>query len=132
MVQSNHATLTIASSAYDFEGIPNIVLIGVPDKSALERVERRLAENSIPHCSWHEPDGDLGFTSIATVPLTLQQKECLAHYRLWKPLFSGSSVGQSASQPSKVAERSVVRVHPGEPTIYAPVVQPAEQRSLNP
>lgn len=120
MVQSNHATLTIASSSYNFEGIPNIVLIGVPDVAALKRAQYKLSDLGIVHYAWHEPDGDLGFTSIATVPLGREEKEPLKQYRLWRhPMFARSSEKERSS--SKVDEGSVVQFHPGEPTSCARV-----------
>lgn len=117
IVQSAHAVLHIGSSAYPIEGVPNIILIGVPHLSALKKTEKKLADNGIPHHPWTEPDNDLGFTAIATVPLTAEEKKCLANYRLWSPMFSGSSVGQSASSPLVGRERSDVRFVPGEPVL---------------
>lgn len=110
MVQSNHATLTIAASKYDFGGVPNIVLIGVPDLAALQRAERKLADNGIPHVSWHEPDNDLGFTSIATIPLSTEEKKCLSNFRLWA---CSSEKERLADQKS--SGKSVVQFHPGPP-----------------
>lgn len=90
IVQSNHAALSLASH-YGVDGIPNIVLIGVPDKSALELVCERLTANQIPHWSWEEPDFDFGFTAIATAPISGQQRECLRSFRLWKPVIHPSA-----------------------------------------
>lgn len=111
IVQSNHAVLTISSSSYIFSGIPNIILIGLPDQSALHRAQKKLALNAIPHCAWTEPDNDLGFTAIATVPIDYEKKKVLANYRLWCPC---SPVAQLVEQPS-AAGRSGVRALPGEP-----------------
>ncbi len=118
IVQSNHAVHTISSSAYTFRGTPNIILIGVPDKAALNRVEIKLAANAIPHCAWHEPDFDnaLGFTAIATIALTAEQKKPLAKYRLWQP--STTCACNSVKEwpaAHKAAGRSMVQVHPGAP-----------------
>lgn len=83
IVQSNHATLSIASR-YGIEGTPNIVLIGVPDEAELRKASVILSGNQIPHWEWTEPDFNLGFTAIATAPIQGAQRLCLAHYRLWK------------------------------------------------
>lgn len=72
------------ASHYGIDGIPNIVLIGVPDKAALVEACGILSENQIPHWQWHEPDFDFGFTAIATAQISGEQRKCLAHYRLWK------------------------------------------------
>ena len=82
MVQSNHATRAITTLYPQGEGIPNIVLIGVPDVRALNRVVRKLEEAQIPHYCWHEPDNDFGFTAIATAALG-EERKALANYRLW-------------------------------------------------
>lgn len=66
------------------EGIPNIVLIGMPNMRSLVRVERKLQESGISHFSWHEPDYDMGFTAIATVPLRGEIRKVLANYRLYQ------------------------------------------------
>lgn len=64
------------------EGCPNHVAIGVPDVAALERVAAKLRAHRIPHAEWHEPDGDMGFTAIATAPLNGEERKVLANYRL--------------------------------------------------
>lgn len=87
IVQANHATFAIAIH-YGF-GIPNIILIGVPDLAALHRVERKLKGCAIPHFCWSEPDYDFGFTAIATAPLRAEERGPLLNYRLWK--FAGGA-----------------------------------------
>lgn len=82
IVQAMHAVYAIVSARRE-SGEPNIVLIGVPDAKALDRVKQKL-ERSTPHVAWVEPDLGLGFTAIATSPLDTQQKQVLSNYRLWK------------------------------------------------
>jgi hypothetical protein len=68
----------------DFDQIPNLVLIGVPDKAALFRVINKLNDNAIGHEVFYEPDDNLGLTAVATYPLTQEQRRCLSNYRLWR------------------------------------------------
>lgn len=72
-------------------GIPNIIVIGVQSKIHLEKVRSKLEANGLNYYAWHEPDSDMGLTSIATVPLDREEKLVLSKYRLWQPLFGGSS-----------------------------------------
>jgi hypothetical protein len=65
------------------EGIPNIILIGLPNISALRRAEAKLCANGIPHYAWSEPDYDFGFTAIATTPIHGEQRKALANYRVY-------------------------------------------------
>lgn len=83
IVQTNHATQQLFSILPSPEGIPNIVAIGVPDEAALKRVFAKLKANQIQHRPFYEPDGDLGFTAIVTVPLDGVQREALRNYRLF-------------------------------------------------
>ena len=120
MVQSNHATHTMASraAAYSVDGIPNLIMIGVPDLRALNRVAAKLADNAIPHCAWTESDFDLGFTAIATVPLTADQKKPLANYRLWKPVHHHSPVAQlDRADRGFGCGKMEVRILSGEPVL---------------
>lgn len=64
--------------------MPNHVLVGVPDRRGLEKVVVKLRAAGVRHYCWHEPDHNLGFTAIATEPLSQEQKMFLANYRLWK------------------------------------------------
>lgn len=79
------------ASRFLVKGTPNLVLIGVPNRAALERVQAKLHDAEVGYYCWHEPDMDLGFTAIATQPLTGEEKQFLANYRLWRPSFPGSS-----------------------------------------
>jgi hypothetical protein len=63
--------------------------------AALKRVQTKLNLHQIPHFPWVEPDLDLGFTTIATIPLTYEQKQALRNYRLYSS--RGGDVGQTAS-----------------------------------
>lgn len=96
---------------------PNLVLIGVPDQAALERVREKLRCSEIAYVSWEEPDYDYGFTAIATEPVMEEEKGIFAHYRLWKPVFRGSSETRAAG-PS-LDRKTVVQFHPPEPSSHS-------------
>jgi hypothetical protein len=121
MVQSNHAVLTV-SSAVAIDGIPNIILIGVPDVPALNRAKAKLIAHGIDHSEWVEPDMDLGFTAMATVPLSVEEKIPLAHYRLWRPMIPSSLDTRASCQPVREGREAEVRVLPREPKLD-PVTQ---------
>jgi hypothetical protein len=77
----------MASLYFPDPGIPNIIVIGVPDTEALHKVLARLRRHQLPHYAWTEPDYGFGFTAIATVPLDQRQRAVLSNYRLWR--FAG-------------------------------------------
>lgn len=83
LVQSNHATFHLASLYRCDSGVPNIIVLGVPDVRSLERAAAKLREHAIPHYEWREPDFDFGFTSMATAPLDYKQRQVLSNYRVW-------------------------------------------------
>lgn len=117
IVQSNHASLTLASWS-EIDGVPNLVVVGVPDERSLSKAKQKLVDAGIEYFAWIEPDGGLGFTSLITEPLDRERKQALKNYRLWRPVeFNRSAVAQSAerSEALKASERSEVRTLPAEP-----------------
>jgi hypothetical protein len=91
--------------------VPNVVYIGVPDIRSLDKVLKKLKDNQIPHYRWVEPDDDLSFTAIATIPLSTEQKKVLQNYRLWKVigeeqrnLLGGSCLTPLPSSPGGVKQ----------------------------
>ena len=102
MVQSNHATFEMASRLNSRKNwfvriiraimnhpveTPSTVLVGVPDKSALEAVIERLQRHGIEYEAFYEPDYDLGLTAVATYPITnKKQRKKLSGYKLWTPM----------------------------------------------
>lgn len=129
LVQSLHAALSLGSRS-QISGIPNIIAIGVPSRAHLERVRAKLDAASLDYHAWEEPDLEMGFCSIATMPLDRAQKALLANYRLWQPL-PGSLTGKAPSTALKAVEGMDVRSVPREPNFQDPVAQPAERRILN-
>lgn len=73
---------TLPQSADD-PFVPSIVLVGVPNTKALERVIEKLTLHRIDFSAFNEPDDDLGLTAVATVPVTAEQRIVLKNYRLW-------------------------------------------------
>jgi hypothetical protein len=69
----------------------------VPDQPALRRVQEKLDRHKIAYYAWSEPDFDLGFTALATVPLDAERKKVLSNYRLLK--FSNSPVVSPIKMP---------------------------------
>ena len=86
IVQSNHATFEMAKRLDGYTEIPFLVVVGVPDKSALEDTIERLQRYGIDHQAFYEPDNDMGLSAIATVPITnKKQRRAMLTYKLWTP-----------------------------------------------
>ena len=84
IIQTNHATYQLAVNYKPPETVPNIVLIGVPDKKGLERVLEKLRTYSIPHAKFVEPDYDFGLTAVCTAPLVGAERIPLENYRPYR------------------------------------------------
>lgn len=82
-VQALHAVERLYSIYQPEEEVPNIIAIGVRNTASLNRVLGIIKDNQVPHYAWSEPDNDLGFTSIATIPIDSEQKKVFEKYRLW-------------------------------------------------
>ena len=102
LCQTNHATFEMAytlSQSVD-PLAPSIVLIGVPNQKALERVMLKLQQNHIEFSPFYEDDNDMGLTAVATVPLAEEQRAALRNYRLWNEndvVFARSSVVRAST-----------------------------------
>lgn len=94
LVHTNHAVFQMAMNygkgwLGSNEGIPSVIVIGVPNEKALHRVSHKLAfgDRVITACRWFDPMyPDLGLAAIATVPLSQEEKTALACYRIYKPV----------------------------------------------
>lgn len=84
LVHACHAAYHIASGQPKLQGMPSLVVIGVPHPRSLGKVVRKMAEHQIWHYLWTDPDTDYGPTALATYPLTVEQKTAMVDYRLWK------------------------------------------------
>ena len=77
--------MAVAHPPTNKTSIPSIVLIGVPNKKALERVIQKLKFNNIDHTPFYEPDWDMGLSAVATSPnLTYEQRSALKNYSIWR------------------------------------------------
>jgi hypothetical protein len=65
-------------------GIPNMIIIGVPHRDSLDDVQFKLVTNGVKHYCWRDPDSDEGMTAIATEPLDQERKQILKNYRLYR------------------------------------------------
>lgn len=88
--------------AHHGHGIPNMVLIGLPNIAALGRALAKLKGNNVLHYAWSEPDHDWGLTSIATAPISGEQRKVFQNYRVYnspvaqnteRPILNGENVG---------------------------------------
>ena len=87
LVQSSHAVYSIAQQQtnLDKNTIPSIVMIGVPNSKALNRVITKLQLNNIEHATFFEPDFNMGLSAVATAPLyTNEERAVLKNYCTWK------------------------------------------------
>lgn len=124
LVQSNHATFQLAALSGPYEdGIPNLIVIGVPNVRTLLRTANKLRAAQIPHYEYREPDipadnRDANFTAITTAPLDDEQRKVLENYRLYRyaPAVScetpDSKSGEVGSTPARRANARVAATQP--------------------
>jgi hypothetical protein len=86
IVQSNHVAAVAGVSFGEPMNIANEVLIGVPNKDALHKVQDLLGNNGIEFVDWYEPDYELGLTAICSIPIREKGKRAvMAKFDLWQP-----------------------------------------------
>lgn len=87
LVHSCHAVYHMGRQFYSDDGIPSIIVIGVPHEKAMLRVREKLLKHRLYFYEWNDPDApQLGIVALATPPLSQPERECLANYRLWQPI----------------------------------------------
>lgn len=83
LVHLGHVAYHTGNMIDEMDGIPNLIVVGLPHAAAVLKCIKKLFFHNIQHQTWHDPDTSYGITAIATVPLTPEEKVVLANYRLW-------------------------------------------------
>jgi hypothetical protein len=81
LVQSVHAGIQATALFPSRE--PWLVVCAVPDAATLRRAKEDLAESDIDSALFYEPDNELGYTALATAPITREKRKVLSRYPLW-------------------------------------------------
>jgi hypothetical protein len=85
MVQVAHACVT-AGHRFVLPEYHHLVLLAVRDESDLRQAAEMLeVEAGIRHALFHEPDGDMGFTSLCTEPVSGRPRRFFRRFALWQP-----------------------------------------------
>jgi hypothetical protein len=113
VIQAAHAAL---ESAYRFplsaDAEPFLVTLGVDDVDALTEAQERITRKGIRSFVFFEPDHAIGFSALATEPITSGQKrKVFFPYRLFRAGARGAASSQDdagGSRPSPGASRAEV------------------------
>jgi hypothetical protein len=65
--------------------IPALILLQVPNEEALLALHEKLKKADIVHSTFHEPDDDMGWTSITTVSISGDKRKLFSNLPLWRP-----------------------------------------------
>lgn len=84
VVQASHAAYQAGFAFEEPLDISSVILLQVPDQAALEEAAKRLDRYNVEHRMFYEPDfGPMGFTALATRPLTRKKERFLmANYEM--------------------------------------------------
>lgn len=84
IVQAAHATHQ-AGIRFGSTDVPtHFVLIGAKDQAELEKIAIYLTSHQIEFEMFYEPDGDTGYTAIATKPLYDEQRKPMRKFQIYK------------------------------------------------
>lgn len=104
LVNASHAAYHVAALCRLGEGVPSLVAIGVPHAKAMSKVLAKLRDSQLAHFAWTDPDfSDLGVTSVATSPLSDQQRAALRNYRLYSLGAEKPACGLTADEGANAA-----------------------------
>jgi hypothetical protein len=65
--------------------VPALVLLQVPNEEALFALHEKLKKAGIIHSTFHEPDDNMGWTSITTVSIEGEARKLFSNLPLWRP-----------------------------------------------
>lgn len=86
IVHTNHAVFQMALEVEE-QGIPSVIVIGMPDEPALHRVVNSLAAKNVEVRPWVDPNyPELGITAVCTMPVTQEERATLSCYRIYPPV----------------------------------------------
>ena len=83
VVQACHACIEIARLLSPDIVHPHLVILGTDSEFQLQHVAARLEALGIQYQPFYEPDLGSQLTSLATEPLSLQQRKAMQRYRCW-------------------------------------------------
>lgn len=94
MLDFGHAVERLAIlTAYSSDGIPNMVLIGLPHEKSMKRALRYIESLGLAHFDWKDPDKGDELRAVAVGPVGPELKHLLTKYVLYRPpsvLVTGS------------------------------------------
>lgn len=70
-------------AALDCE-ISSLVLLQVPNEEALLALHEKLKKAGVVHSTFHEPDDNMGWTSITTVSIEGETRKLFSNLPLWR------------------------------------------------
>lgn len=85
LVQACHSAMEAGSEFKAAGDIPHLILLDAKDAEHLEEISRFLKVHGIRHHKFFEPDNDMGYSSITTEPLDVEQKKRLSNFKMWRP-----------------------------------------------
>jgi hypothetical protein len=85
MVQACHACLEAGFAFPAPHSAVFLVLVAVKDEQELENIKKSLELHGIQSKMFYEPDDNMGYSAIATEPLTEDKRKFFRKYELWKP-----------------------------------------------
>lgn len=84
LVQLGHVMRRRGMLSMQEEGIPALVVIGMPHELAMHKVATKLTDANIGYNKFIDPDQpQIGMTAISTRPVSPAEKEVLKNYRMW-------------------------------------------------
>jgi hypothetical protein len=85
MVQACHASAEMARQYYErTANIAHLVLLSVENEDKLLQAAERLSSQGIEHVVFHEPDNNMGFSALASQPVSSESSRAFKKWPLWK------------------------------------------------
>lgn len=89
ITQACHAALEAGFDAQRPEcNTTHLITLSVKDQAHLIQMSEKLNMNNIEHHMFFEPDDNMGFSALATHPVTGEERNHFKKLKLWRPIQS--------------------------------------------
>lgn len=85
LVQAAHSAAQAGAEFLNPKHIPSLIMLDANDQCHLLEVAQYLCKNGIKFHMFFEPDNQMGYSSITTEPVTLEQRQIFSQFKLWRP-----------------------------------------------
>lgn len=84
ITQACHSAIQAGAEFLNPSQIPFLITLQAKDENHLQEISLFLKQKGIRYHMFFEPDNNMGYSSITTEPLSIEQSKALSNFKLWR------------------------------------------------